>query len=44
MKDRTLNDALETAQALEAANKSTKTLHGSESTAVDQIKSQSRGG
>ena len=37
MKDLTLNDALETAQALEAADKSAKTLHGSESTAVNQI-------
>ena len=44
MKDLTLKDALETAQAMEAADKSAKTLHGSEPTAVNQIKSQSRGG
>ena len=38
MKDLTLKYALETAQAMEAADKSAKTLHGSESTAVNQIK------
>ena len=45
MKDLTLKDALETAQAMEAADKNARTLQGSESAAVNQFtKSQSRGG
>ena len=44
-KDLTLKDALDTAQAMEAANKNAKTLQGSELTSVNQFtKSQSWGG
>ena len=45
MKDLTLQDALDTAQAMEAADKNAKTLQGSESASVIQLsKSQSWGG